>query len=879
MQRTVDPLDLQEKEILATLLVALLGRRTSWSLKSTPSSPSSSSTASSIAEIITSSSTSASKKSSTTPSTVGVGKAIWRNAMRNCRDARVWERLIDDAKRHLLFLGGGEILAIYYGLGRVRYRDPKFLKELHFQAIRQIDSFAPRGLALVLNSFRKLELSRDVDTFQLFLHQYLVLHERWSAWDVALVCNAVAYFHLYEPRLWKLIGGKANSRKSHVPWTTSGQQIINGNANNYNRLKPSSSAEGTHLQQHGLILHEMRPQGLALVTAAMARMDLHDAALLASIARAAIRQAEDFTASQLSILYAAMCRLDFDRPRLYIALENAAIRNRFLGEHYHADCMDHDSAGAAGPSKENNGEEKRGSKMNYSLVREREREDEQQEVRPRPGNMTTSEEEINFLRQKAAGRKIRNVSWCTDVLGAEEVVKAKISTGIENNDILPGRQAGMTAKNTKIMNTSRYKEKDAMDGWDPVLFSELVTNLEKSWQETRRSDSAASSSTKQSYHVEEDPDDPAVLLGLEQRVTKSPGSSCLSRSTSGRTPGDSTTMTPSQRTDGGVTHINVEVHASTSTSTSSGVANCSGNTAGEPFDLLALSMLTQACVCFTKCASRRPGFVRALLHLINDKAAMLRSYHMRKLLTVALFLQYENKQLKRAFKPEIDMLKQFSEKQKEECSKASPLTGGKIQRRTGIRSSPGSQEGPKNSSSNFTGLGEQRSEDFYLGEMDGEDGSEEMGREHLNLEPEGHHQRENVNGTHGNHAANSKGEGVDGGLTYSTSRWKREVFEILEKEMLVKLEPKALVHADVEDAVLLPERKTVAHCLGVYSHYANTTERTAQSKLHTYLLELQGFTVLHIPYYEWAELRSTEDKVLYLVSKGRQLAKRAVTPK
>lgn len=102
------------------------------------------------------------------------------------------------------------------------------------------------------------------------------------------------------------------------------------------------------------------------------------------------------------------------------------------------------------------------------------------------------------------------------------------------------------------------------------------------------------------------------------------------------------------------------------------------------------------------------------------------------------------------------------------------------------------------------------------------------------------------------------------------SRWLKELTQILRK-MKIDIEVQPLVDDQVIN-VLLPKSKSVVYAVGPYSFYAQTTHRTAYSKLHQRLLEMSGYAVMVVPYYEWSELKTDEDKMVYLWSLGRRAA-------
>eukprot|EP00928_Gymnodinium_smaydae_P078566 TRINITY_DN62699_c0_g1_i1.p1 TRINITY_DN62699_c0_g1~~TRINITY_DN62699_c0_g1_i1.p1 ORF type:complete len:646 (+),score=177.54 TRINITY_DN62699_c0_g1_i1:110-2047(+) len=116
----------------------------------------------------------------------------------------------------------------------------------------------------------------------------------------------------------------------------------------------------------------------------------------------------------------------------------------------------------------------------------------------------------------------------------------------------------------------------------------------------------------------------------------------------------------------------------------------------------------------------------------------------------------------------------------------------------------------------------------------------------------------------------SEFEKTPGKLVSYESRWGRELRQTLQR-MNVEVEAKSLIDEQVVD-ILLPSSNAVVCAVGPYSYYTNTTHRTAYSKLHQRLLEFAGYQCMVVPYYEWAELRVDEDKMVYLWSLGRRTA-------
>jgi len=70
-----------------------------------------------------------------------------------------------------------------------------------------------------------------------------------------------------------------------------------------------------------------------------------------------------------------------------------------------------------------------------------------------------------------------------------------------------------------------------------------------------------------------------------------------------------------------------------------------------------------------------------------------------------------------------------------------------------------------------------------------------------------------------------------------------------------------------------PPPLVVVNCLGPYQYYANSTKRTIASRLNNYLLSRQDACIfMEIPFFIWNELKTDQDKIMYLMSKGRALA-------
>lgn len=219
-----------------------------------------------------------------------LAKQIWRASKRSCRDKRVYSALLSQLSRQLPYIGPEDIVLVFYSLARVQFRDVKFLKELGFHALRSLDHFSPMGVAILMNAHKRLELGSSSarhmqsdcgSNLVLLMQRYLCLSAEWQSWDVSLVANTCAYYHIYEQRLWKGI----------CAWVGTKGTISFG------------------------------PQSLTLLISALARLDWRDARCLLKLARLCERGNEEFSTTKLTTVYGALCKLDFAAAKLFSTFE------------------------------------------------------------------------------------------------------------------------------------------------------------------------------------------------------------------------------------------------------------------------------------------------------------------------------------------------------------------------------------------------------------------------------------------------------------------------------------------------------------------------------------------------------------------------------
>jgi hypothetical protein len=108
-------------------------------------------------------------------------------------------------------------------------------------------------------------------------------------------------------------------------------------------------------------------------------------------------------------------------------------------------------------------------------------------------------------------------------------------------------------------------------------------------------------------------------------------------------------------------------------------------------------------------------------------------------------------------------------------------------------------------------------------------------------------------------------------------RWEYEVLRILRDKMGVKVKRRTNDFGRV-DIVFRSRESTnplvIVNCLGPYQYYTNSTKRTAASYLNRFLISRKenACMFMEIPFYIWNELKTDQDKIMYLMSLGRSIA-------
>ena len=101
-------------------------------------------------------------------------------------------------------------------------------------------------------------------------------------------------------------------------------------------------------------------------------------------------------------------------------------------------------------------------------------------------------------------------------------------------------------------------------------------------------------------------------------------------------------------------------------------------------------------------------------------------------------------------------------------------------------------------------------------------------------------------------------------------RWEYEVYRILKDKMQIPVTKR--VRDGRTDIFVKPVgggEDVCVMCLGPFQYYTDSTKRTTASVLNQHLV---GKKTMEIPFYIWNELKTDQDKILFLYSQGRRVA-------
>ncbi|ANQ10069.1 RAP protein [Plasmodium coatneyi] len=202
-------------------------------------------------------------------------RKIYKASINHVRDENLWKKYVQNVFIISGYLDASEIVILFWCFGKIGYRDNRLINLLSSILLKKINDLTPCALALLLNSFKKLEVKK-YDTMELFTNQFCLHIQRWTSQDIALVANSLAFFYIYHKVFWK--------------------KCILKLQNGYYFSNP---------------LH------LCLIISALARLDIREGNVLLSLSKGAKKYAKQFSPNNLALVIHSFAKLKFSHPKFY----------------------------------------------------------------------------------------------------------------------------------------------------------------------------------------------------------------------------------------------------------------------------------------------------------------------------------------------------------------------------------------------------------------------------------------------------------------------------------------------------------------------------------------------------------------------------------
>ncbi|SBS88246.1 RAP protein, putative [Plasmodium ovale] len=202
-------------------------------------------------------------------------KRIYKASINHVRDENLWKKYVQNTFTISAYLDAPDIVILFWCFSKIGYRDNRLVHLLCSILLKKINTLSCCAIALLLNSFKKLEIKK-YDTIELLTNQFCFHQPNWTSQDIALVSNSLAFFYIYHKTFWK----KCILKLQH----------------NYYFSEP---------------LH------LCLVISAFARLDIREGNILLCLSRSAKRVAKDLSPNNLALLIHSFAKLKFHHPKFY----------------------------------------------------------------------------------------------------------------------------------------------------------------------------------------------------------------------------------------------------------------------------------------------------------------------------------------------------------------------------------------------------------------------------------------------------------------------------------------------------------------------------------------------------------------------------------
>ncbi|CAG9472135.1 unnamed protein product [Plasmodium vivax] len=204
-----------------------------------------------------------------------VMRKIYKASINHVRDENLWKKYVQNTFIISGYLDASDIVILFWCFGKIGYRDNRLINLLCSILLKKIGELTPCALALLLNSFKKLEMKK-YDTMELLTNQFCLQIQRWTSQDIALVANSLAFFYIYHKIFWR--------------------KCI---------LKLQNGYYFSH------------PLHLCLIISALARLDIREGNVLLSLSKGAKKYAKQLSPNNLALVIHSFAKLKFCHPKFY----------------------------------------------------------------------------------------------------------------------------------------------------------------------------------------------------------------------------------------------------------------------------------------------------------------------------------------------------------------------------------------------------------------------------------------------------------------------------------------------------------------------------------------------------------------------------------
>ncbi|SOV22232.1 RAP protein, putative [Plasmodium sp. DRC-Itaito] len=202
-------------------------------------------------------------------------KKIYKSSINHVRDENLWKKYIQNVFIISSYLDCADIVILFWCFSKIGYRDNRLVNLLCSIVLKKINELSPCAIALLLNSFKKLEIKK-YDTIELLTNQFCFHLPNSTYQDIALVSNSLSFFYIYHKNYWK--------------------KCI---------LK---------LQNNSYITY---PLHLCLIISAFARLDIREGNILLSFSKVTKRLAPDMSPNNLALVIHSFAKLKFVHPKFF----------------------------------------------------------------------------------------------------------------------------------------------------------------------------------------------------------------------------------------------------------------------------------------------------------------------------------------------------------------------------------------------------------------------------------------------------------------------------------------------------------------------------------------------------------------------------------